>query len=230
MTEYILGGDFSHWNVPDWPGLAAAGHKFAYIKASEGIAWTDLRYAAHNRDATDVGLITGAYHYFRVAWPGAPQAAHFHDVATGPHVLPPAVDVEAINNAGFTQATARDRLLECLKVTEDKFGIRPMIYTSGSKGVQLIGTAPWAKDYDLWVADYGIDGKGGGQGIPRLPTEWATTGFKIWQFTKTPLDQDRMLKDYYDQFVAPPADEVDVRLPRSVRDELHDAIHRSLIT
>ena len=223
--DNILGGDYSHWNLPDWSALAAAGHKFAYLKATEGTTWGDLRYQAHSRDAQDAGLVTGPYHYFRAAFSGVPQAEHFWATVEATD-LPPAVDVEATDNTGFEKSLLADRLGAVVDRLIVLSGRRPLIYTSKSKWDLLVGSDPSiAALCDLWIADYGWDGNGNGIGIPRIPKDW--TDWVVWQYTSKPLDTDRMQDEYWNTIFppAPPVGTVTITLPKETADKLHEALH-----
>ena len=212
----ILGLDVSHWNTPDWNALIAAGAKFAYLKATEGTNWVDPKYVAHRLAARNLALKTGPYHYFRAAWSGAIQAQHFFDNAYNDE-LPPAVDVEAVNNTGFTKEVFRTRLRECLLKIEELFGRKPIIYTSKSKWELLVGLAGWESEYDLWVAHYSAAAN-----APLLPNGWAN--WAVWQYTSIPLDTDRMQDAYWDALVPPP-DSVTLTISRTSADELHRSLH-----
>jgi GH25 family lysozyme M1 (1,4-beta-N-acetylmuramidase) len=220
----ILGLDVSHWNTPDWTSWFANGYRFAFLKCTEGITWKDLRYQAHERDATDAGFKVAPYHYFRAQWPGLPQAQHFFANA-GRDDMPPAVDIERTNNLGFTQALFASRLKEFLDEAERLFGRRPIIYTSKSMWEQLIGSVPWAADYDLWVAHYTTGP------APLLPTDWAGQGWKVWQYTSFQLDQNRFNGSEEDfltwtgQDPTPPPDTVTLTISRTAAEELHRALH-----
>ena len=223
----ILGLDVSHWNAPAWPDWAIKDYRFVWIKATEGTAFLDPRYASHKRDAGDASFVTGAYHYFRAAFDGIAQANFFWSV-TGPAALPPAIDVENINNVGFSQLAFRDQLRKCVIRIAELSGRRPVIYTRKSAWEPLVGSAPdIAGLCDLWVADYGWDGNGNGIGIPRLPKDWAS--WSVWQYTSKLLDQDRMTDDYWDSLFPapspPPSDNVTITLPREVAEKLHTALH-----
>ena len=218
----ILGLDASHWNLPNWSALAAAGHKYAFLKATEGTIWVDLRYQAHDRDAQDAGLVTGPYHYFRAAFAGAPQAEHFWATVEATD-LPPAVDVEGINNTGFTQSLFADRLGSMVDRLIALSGRRPLIYTSKSKWDLLVGSAPdIASLCDLWVAHYTT------LASPLMPRDW--TDWKVWQYTSTPLDTNRMKDEYWDSVFppAPPAASVTITLPKEIADSLHQALHNAI--
>ena len=223
--NFILGLDCSHWNSPVWSDWAIKDYRFVWIKATEGTAFLDPRYAAHKQDATDARFVTGGYHYFRAAYDGTKQADFFWSVI-GATALPPAIDVEAINNSGFSQAAFRDQLRNCIIRIGELSGRRPLIYTSKSKWELLVGSAPdIATQCDLWVADYGWDGNGNGIGIPRLPRDWSS--WSVWQFTSKTLDQDRMQDAYWDALFPspPPADTITLKLDKETYDKLHKAMH-----
>ena len=216
----ILGLDVSHWNTPNWPTLAAAGHKFAYLKATEGTSFVDPKYWTHKAAAESAGLVTGPYMYFRAAWSGAAQAQHFFDNVGMDWKLPPTVDVENRNNLGFTKEVFAARLLECLQKCEELFGRRPLIYTSKSMWESLVGNVPWSSLYDLWVAHYSTAAT-----APVLPTGW--TVWRVWQFTSTPLDTNRMQEEYWNSLfpAEPPASSVTITLPKETAEALHTALH-----
>src|SRR3990167_8305447 len=192
----ILGGDYSHWNSPDFPALVAAGHKFAWLKCTEGTTWIDPKYFPHRTNAVAAGLKVVAYHYFRAAWTGAGQAQHFFNTAYN-DTLPPAIDVERTNNLGFTKSVFQSRLRECLLETERLFARRPIIYTSKYNWEQLVGLAGWEDEYDLWVANYTTAPQ------PLLPNGWLD--WKVWQYTSVPLDTNRMQTSFWDALVGAPS-------------------------
>jgi len=213
---YILGLDVSHWNTVDWPSWAARGYKFAWIKATEGTGWTDPKYGEHRTAALAAGFKVGAYHYFRGAMDGSDQAEFFRAVA-GDNILPPVIDVESFNNTGIAQATFASRLQECVGSVSSLFGRKPVIYTSRSKWSLLVGSAPQiASECDLWVAHYTL------ALAPLLPLDWAD--WAVWQYTSSPLDQNRMRQEFWDTIV-PPSGEVTLKLERATFDKLKAAIN-----
>ncbi len=61
VTEGI---DISHWQgTIDWNGVAGAGKRFAYMKASEGTSYRDPTYPTNRDQAKALGLYVGAYHF-----------------------------------------------------------------------------------------------------------------------------------------------------------------------
>ena len=49
----------------DWRAVARAGKKFAFIRVSDGAAYTDPRFASNWAGARAAGLTRGAYQFFR---------------------------------------------------------------------------------------------------------------------------------------------------------------------
>ena len=212
----IFGGDYSHWNTPNFPALVAGGHKFCWLKASEGTDFVDAKYVAHRLAAQAAGLAVGPYHYFRAAWNGASQAQHFFDNAYN-DTLPPAIDVERTNNLGFTKAVFTERLAECVWKTLALFGRRPVIYTGKYAWESLVGSAPsLAGQCSLWVANYTTAAS------PAMPSDWAT--WQVWQYTSTPLDTNRMQDAYWNSLNDQPPAPVTITITKSTADDLRRAL------
>ena len=72
-----LGLDASHWNLPNWTALAAAGHRYAFIKATEGGKFVSPAFFRHWEGARGVDLVRGAYHFGRLEVSPEEQVDHF---------------------------------------------------------------------------------------------------------------------------------------------------------
>jgi GH25 family lysozyme M1 (1,4-beta-N-acetylmuramidase) len=82
MSGSTKGVDVSSWQHPygkpiDWEEVAASGHTFALVKATQGTGYLNSWLARDLDDARAAGLLVGAYHYFELGQPPADQAAHF---------------------------------------------------------------------------------------------------------------------------------------------------------
>ena len=65
-TDAVRGIDVSHFQGQiDWAQVVGAGIQFCYVKASDGIAFSDVRFQANYSGSKTAGLRTGAYHFFR---------------------------------------------------------------------------------------------------------------------------------------------------------------------
>jgi lysozyme len=96
-SQYSVRGiDVSHHQGQiDWSAVKAFGIQFAYVKATEGVDFTDATFAENWRNSNTAGIVHGAYHFFTLGTSGQSQAAHF--IATVPadaDALPPAIDLE----------------------------------------------------------------------------------------------------------------------------------------
>ena len=91
---YLTGIDVSHFQGEvDWQ--AVAGVRFAFIKATEGLADIDPRFRQNWQDSRAAGLLRGAYHFLHPNLDARQQAAHFLSVVNlDDDALPPALDVE----------------------------------------------------------------------------------------------------------------------------------------
>ena len=99
MTTTVPGIDVSqHQGVIDWPAVAAAGIRFAFVRALEGQT-PDPTFERNRRGALEAGLLVGAYQYLRARHPGRYQADLLLEQLgdLGPGELPPAVDVEELD-------------------------------------------------------------------------------------------------------------------------------------
>jgi GH25 family lysozyme M1 (1,4-beta-N-acetylmuramidase) len=84
-------------------------------------------------------------------------------------------------------------VIACLARIAERFGRRPIVYTSRSFMKECLGSSTALSGYPLWVVDYSQD-------PPRLPAGWKEWTF--WQHSETgdaagvtPLDLDRYRGD-----------------------------------
>ncbi|MDU5141048.1 MAG: GH25 family lysozyme [Paenibacillus dendritiformis] len=173
----LLGIDVSHHNgTIDWNAVITSGVKFVFIKATEGIGYTDPKFRANADGANRAGLQVGFYHYARpeTGNTAISEAVSFTKTINGvkaelPHVL----DLEgAASKLGRTALTrwAVDWLKEVKKIT----GHNVMLYTGASFAKTYCG--PELGQFPLWVAHYGVQQPLGNQTWSR----WS-----VFQFTET---------------------------------------------
>ncbi|MFA4945159.1 MAG: glycoside hydrolase family 25 protein [Lentisphaeria bacterium] len=173
----IAGLDVSHWQgVIDWPAVAGSGVRFAIVKATEGEAHVDKRFAANWRGAGDSGLVRGAYHYYRPERDPVKQARHFAATVgpLGPLDLPLVLDVEERGPAGVRLADRISRLRACIGEVRARSGRDPIIYTGPAFWRSEYGNADEFAGLPLWIAHYTRDP------APATPPGWAWT---FWQWT-----------------------------------------------
>ena len=183
--DYVLEGiDISHWQgVIDWPKVADAGKKFAYMKASEDIDFVDDTYETNRADAKSAGMVVGAYHF---AQPGleegdaVAEADHFIDTAapvTGE--LIPVLDLERRNGLTKTQLQNWVRLF--MERVRERTGVYGAIYVSPSFWTNYMGDTTWFADngYEvLWIAHWTTAEQ------PSVPANaWSNANWTFWQYT-----------------------------------------------
>jgi lysozyme len=74
----IQGIDVSdHQGTVDWNAVRQTGMVFAFIKATDGITWTDPDFATNWSGATAANLLRGAYHFYETDDDPTAQAQNF---------------------------------------------------------------------------------------------------------------------------------------------------------
>ena len=193
IAAEVSGVDVSKWQGGDidYAAMQADGTAYVFVKATEGDTEVDPDYARNYEKARGAGLIVGAYHFYITGDTPQGQFANFaRVVALAKGDLPPVVDIEDLS--GGTAAGLHDNLMTFLKLVEDHYGARPIIYSGESfANADLDGFGA----YPLWVAEYTT------APAPRLPVGWQTWTF--WQYTQAgrvkgidgAVDQDRFNGD-----------------------------------
>jgi GH25 family lysozyme M1 (1,4-beta-N-acetylmuramidase) len=175
------GPDVSRWqhgSPLSWAKVKASGQSFAFIKASEGTAYTNPYFASDWSGTRSAGLLHGAYHFARPSVGSAvAQARHFIAVAgkTGSAGdLPPVLDLEQSGGLSPVQLTTwtRQFLTETTRLT----GRTPILYTYPYFWrTSMAGTTAFTS-YPLWIASYN------GAAQPQMPA-WPRWTF--WQYSSS---------------------------------------------
>ena len=155
----------------EWKNVASMEERdvkidFAFIKATEGVLLVDP-YFQRNWDQTlKVGIIRGAYHYFKPQKSGLWQADLFlQAVSFESGDLLPVVDIE--ETGGKSKVDLQINLKLFLKRIEKKLGVKPIIYT-GYK-FYLDNLKGDFDAYPVWIAHYY-------RAKPKTNVKW-----KFWQ-------------------------------------------------
>jgi len=184
-TGYTEGIDISHWQgTIDWTRVAAAGKRFAFMKASEDTDYVDPTYTTNRAQAKANGLHVGAYHFARpgtAAGDAVAEADHFVDTAApASGELIPVLDLES--HGGLTVTALQAGVKAFLGRVYDRTGIRAAIYVSPSFWSNSMGNTGWfaANGYPtLWIAHWNP-----AAGVPTLPaSNWGGQGWTFWQYT-----------------------------------------------
>jgi GH25 family lysozyme M1 (1,4-beta-N-acetylmuramidase) len=157
----------------DWIRVKQAGYTFAFAKATEG-------------EMEGVGIIRGAYHFFRPTIDAKAQAKHFLDYVNsvdpiGVNDLPPVIDLEHYPASveqqwnSLSKPERVQRVKKWIDVIESEINRKPIIYTSyGFWNGWMRGVRDFS-GYPLWVAHYTPNPQ------PLIPNEWDRWTF--WQYS-----------------------------------------------
>ena len=175
LQQYpVQGIDVSHHQGKiDWSLLKGPLVRFAYIKASEGATFRDSAFRDNWAGAQSVGIVPGAYHFFRLCTPGAEQAANFLAAVPRPSepTLPPAVDLEFLGNCPQRPAPAlfRQELQNYLKAVETAWGCRLVFYVT--QEFHTVYVEGYFADNPLWVRD-----------VFKRPALRSGVEWRLWQY------------------------------------------------
>lgn len=179
----------------DWRSLRAQGYKFALIRATSGIGYVDPKFAGHWSGARAAGVLRGAYHYLFGGQDAKRQADLFiATVGNDKGELPPIVDLEDAYNENVSNSKLISTCKAVLDLIEKAFGRKPMVYSRRTyldNHFRINGRAPaWAKDYDIWVAQYPFKFDPNvmpNNNMPMQPPGWKP--WKFWQYSETAIIQ-----------------------------------------
>ncbi len=183
----------------DWASAHSKGARFAYVKATESVNYTNPSFTQQYNGSYSAGLIRGAYHF---ATPdtssGTAQADYFVKHGGGwsrdGKTMPPMLDIE-YNPYGGTcfgksQAAMVTWIRSFLTEAHAKTKRWPVIYTTTDWWRTCTGDSPaFAAQDPLFTARYAAS-------AGALPKGWST--WTIWQFADSgtfPGDQDRFNGD-----------------------------------
>jgi GH25 family lysozyme M1 (1,4-beta-N-acetylmuramidase) len=179
----LEGIDVSHYQgAIDWPSVAAAGKRFAIMKATEGQTYVDPGYATNHAGARAAGLPVSAYHFARPSSASKDAVLQADWYAESAALLPgdlvPALDLE--QTGGLSVSALQAWVGAWLGEVTAKLGVRPMIYTSPSFWAISMGDTTMFADQGysvLWIAHWGTSS-------PVLPAgNWGGHGWTFWQYS-----------------------------------------------
>ena len=166
--------------------MKAHGVQFAFIKATEAEHFVDPRFDFNWTRTRRVGMIRGAYHFFRPLADPVSQANHFIKIAGRTlHTtdLPPVLDIEMYPDfmkAEWKRISLDERMRRIqywLDTVEKATGRAPMIYTNYYTWYDLLDNTTRFTRYPLWIATYKAE-------QPKVPAgNWGGKGWWFWQTT-----------------------------------------------
>ena len=177
----------------DWHALRSQGFKFAFIRATSGMGYVDSKFSDHWDGARDAGLLRSPYHYLIARHDARKQADLFiSTVGSDKGELPPVVDLEDAYNENLPSSVIISTCKKVLDFVEQAFGRRPMVYSRKTyldAHFTQFGKPPaWAKDYDIWVAQYPWNFNASTMpnvNMPQQPPGWKE--WKFWQYSESAI-------------------------------------------
>jgi lysozyme len=181
----VDGVDTADYQFSDWDRVVAHNPniKYAFSRVSAGLVRVDSRFHYDWPAIKRVGLLRGAYQYFKPSQSAVAQADLFlrriaEEGGMDAHDMPPVIDFETTND--MPAATVECRLKIWLARVENATGRIPLIYSS-SVFNSFLGTE--LARYPLWVANYVQTPQ---RTCPRTPDSWDRWDF--WQYGGAPVD------------------------------------------
>lgn len=163
----ITGIDVSHHNgTVDWTKVSEAGHSFAFVKATEGVGWTDPQFERNWNEMLSSDMLRGAYHFARVSEPliqdAEREAEWFHGVVTSQGAAPleaedlrPVLDIEWDKRARSIKPPGVVAWCHAfLDRATQLFGVRPIIYTGRNFWRWKLARTSSLSMYPLWLVQY----------------------------------------------------------------------------
>jgi len=166
ISTYVQGIDVSHHQGDiNWTKVYGAGYRFAFVKATGGVSFTDPNFTANMEQASQAGLIVGAYHFAYPEYNDAvSEAQHFLSVAgnymkTG--YLRPVLDLEDDpKENSYPYRMGKENLTNWIhtwmNTVKNETGIEPIIYTGWYARVGDYLDNSIAQ-YSLWIAHWTYD-------------------------------------------------------------------------
>jgi len=162
----VQGLDVSHYQGDiNWTKVYGAGYRFAFVKATGGVSFRDPNFTANMEQASEAGLIVGAYYFAYPEYNDAvSEAQHFLSVA-GDYMkigyLRPVLDLEDDpKEDSYPYRMGKDNLSNWIhtwmNTVKNETGIEPIIYTGWYARVGDYLNDSIA-EYDLWIADWTYD-------------------------------------------------------------------------
>jgi lysozyme len=166
--------DVSHYDViTDWNAIKK-NIDGIFIKATEGVTFTDPQFNAYAKAAISAKIPVGFYHFF---WPGGnaandkQQANYFYNaIKVYNFELYPVLDVEVTNHQ--TAATISDDVKAFCDEFKRLSKQQIIIYCSPAFADTYLGDQRFA-NFPLWIAHYNVE-------VPRNTVTWHN--YVMWQY------------------------------------------------
>ena len=153
-TGYTFGIDVSHYQGKiNWDTVKTSSHpiEYVFIRATMGKNKKDHQFLQNWKSAKKHNYVRGAYHYYRPSENSTKQFNNFKSVVkleTGDFI--PILDIE--KESIFGRKNLRKGILNWLRLAEEAYGVKPMIYTGLSFYNHVL--KGYVDNYPIWIAAY----------------------------------------------------------------------------
>ena len=153
-TEHTFGIDISHYQGKiNWDKVKTSSHpiEYVFVRATMGRNRKDSKFLENWKNAQKNNYVRGAYHYYRPSENSTEQFNNFKSVVrleTGDFI--PILDIE--KESIFGRKNLRKGILNWLKLAEEAYGVKPMIYTGLSFYNNVL--KGYVDNYPIWIAAY----------------------------------------------------------------------------
>lgn len=177
-SDKLFGFDISHYQSKEaiqWNNLfIEQGNiplSFVILRATMGSNGKDKHFSTFWKKAKEHQLIRGAYHFYRPDEDPVAQAYNFlNKIHLEKGDLIPILDIEK-SSKKISQQKLNENLKIWLKIVEEKYGKKPIIYTFYHYYKDYLRQD--FKEYPLWIANYN-----------NLLEPSPSDTWQIWQFTE----------------------------------------------
>lgn len=144
--------------------------QFVFVRATAGVDYVDKKFAENWVATKKMGLIRGAYHYYRPDENSKLQADLFiKNVALRKGDFPPVLDIEQMPKRQ-SMAELKKGIRNWLERVEQHYGVQPILY-SGERFYTDFLKEDFS-EYTCWIANYNFF-------VENLKPQW-----QFWQFTE----------------------------------------------
>jgi len=182
VAQYLSGIDVSKWQgTVNWPQVCNSGVKFAFVKATEGVGYTDPYFNTNMTKAHAAGLLVGAYHFATPYTNGRYDAITEADAFVAASqkyftngYLRPVLDLE--QGSGLGRKTLSAWVTDWMDRVKAKTGIEPLLYVNSNYANNYLDVS--LTRYDLWLAHYTFN-------LSKLPNPGIWPTWDFWQWTNS---------------------------------------------
>lgn len=199
----VKGIDISHHNNEiDWETVRIQKGKskthFCFMKATEGGDFIDKRFVHNWSEAKRHEIAKGAYHFYRPDVSPEIQAKNFiKNVWLEEGDFAPVLDFEIQGRNRRHQRHLTANVTKWLKLVEEAYGIKPIIYTNLHIYNQYIKGTP-LEEYPIWASQYNTEKLYGFENANVYFWQHSQTGKTVG--IKGDVDQNVYLGTYLDLF------------------------------